>query len=219
RGAQRGRDGGGKFPSRAVDAGARTGLSPDRRVDRARRRRAACRRAQAVRRASASSGAGRERRPANAAARTASVVDDAARAPMGAALHEVTATRRAGLVGLFPALTVAAFMLPIVAGLAGTLLPAFGYLPAIGGDSFGIDSWRRLFAYPGIATSIVTSVSTGFAATILSFCFAVAFCAVAHARSWGRRLGGLVAPVLAMPHAAVAIGVAFLISPSVWIAP
>ena len=34
-----------------------------------------------------------------------------------------------------PAVTVAAFALPIVAGLLGTLLPAFGLLPAIGADA------------------------------------------------------------------------------------
>jgi len=133
---------------------------------------------------------------------------------VGAALHEVTAPRGAGIVGLFPALTVAAFLLPIVAGL----LPAFGYLPAIGGNALGLDPWRRLIAYPGIATSVITSLSTGFAATLASLALAVAFCAIAHGRSWARRIGGFVAPVLSTPHAAIAIGVAFLIAPSGWIA-
>ncbi len=137
---------------------------------------------------------------------------------MGAALHEVTASRRAGIVGLFPVLTVAAFLLPIAAGLAGTLLPAFGYLPAIGGDAFSLDPWRRLIAYPGITTSVMTSVSTGVAATIISLALAIAFCGVAHDRSWSRRIGGFVAPLLSTPHAAIAIGVAFLIAPSGWIA-
>ena len=137
---------------------------------------------------------------------------------MGAALHEVTAPRGAGIVGLFPALTVGAFLLPVVAGLAGTLLPAFGYLPAIGGNALGLDPWRRLIAYPGIATSVITSLSTGFAATLASLALAVAFCAIAHGRSWARRIGGFVAPVLSTPHAAIAIGVAFLIAPSGWIA-
>jgi putative thiamine transport system permease protein len=137
---------------------------------------------------------------------------------MGAALHEVTAPRGAGIVGLFPVLTVAAFLLPIVAGLAGTLIPAFGYLPAIGGNAFSLDPWRRLIAYPGITTSVMTSLSTGVAATIIALILAIGFCGVAHGRSWSRRLGGFVAPVLSTPHAAIAIGVAFLITPSGWIA-
>jgi len=130
----------------------------------------------------------------------------------------VTVPRRADVVALFPVLTVTAFLLPIVAGLAGTLLPAFGYLPAIGGHELGLRAWRRLFAYPGLATSVITSLSTGFAATLVSLALAVAFCAVAYGRRWARRIGGLVAPVLSTPHAAIAIGVAFLIAPSGWIA-
>ena len=145
-------------------------------------------------------------------------MDDANRGAMGAALHEVTASRRRSLLALFPVLTVAAFLLPIVAGLIGTLLPAFGYLPAIGGRALGIEPWRRLFSYPGITTSIITTVATGFAATFISLVLALAFCGVAFGRTWARRIGGFVAPVLSTPHAAIAIGIAFLIAPSGWIA-
>ncbi len=31
-----------------------------------------------------------------------------------------------------PALTVAIFLVPVIAGLLGTLLPSFGYLPGLG---------------------------------------------------------------------------------------
>jgi putative thiamine transport system permease protein len=65
---------------------------------------------------------------------------------------------------------------------------------------------------------VMTSLSTGAAATIISLVLAIAFCGVAHGRSWARRIGGFVAPVLSTPHAAIAIGVAFLIAPSGWIA-
>jgi len=41
-----------------------------------------------------------------------------------------------------PVVTVALFLVPIAAGLAGTLLPAFGYLPAIGGHTLNLDPWR-----------------------------------------------------------------------------
>ena len=36
--------------------------------------------------------------------------------------------------------------LPILAGLAGTVLPAFGYLPALGGEGFSLEPWRMLLA-------------------------------------------------------------------------
>jgi len=55
--------------------------------------------------------------------------------------------RRASPLHWAPAVTVAAFALPIVAGLLGTLLPAFGVMPAIGAERFGLAPWREL-AYP-----------------------------------------------------------------------
>jgi putative thiamine transport system permease protein len=146
-------------------------------------------------------------------------VDDAYRRGMGAAIHEVTARRvRSSALRAFPALTVAAFLLPIGAGLIGTMLPAFGYLPAIGGDGFNFDPWRRLVAYPGFATSLETTLVSGLAATLFSIALAIGCCALAHGRAWAHRIGGLLAPILSTPHAAIAIGVAFLIAPSGWIA-
>ena len=45
---------------------------------------------------------------------------------------------RPRLLGLAPALTLTLFLAPIAAGLIGTWLPAFGFLPALGGDEFGV---------------------------------------------------------------------------------
>jgi len=144
-------------------------------------------------------------------------MDDPHHGRVGAAVHEVTRAR-GGVLRLAPALTVAVFLLPIGAGLIGTALPAFGYLPAIGGRAFGIAPWRELFASPGIATAVRTTVVTGIAATLVSVALALGFCAVAHGRRWTRRIGGMLAPILATPHAAVAIGFAFVVAPSGWIA-
>ena len=138
---------------------------------------------------------------------------------MGAALHEVAGRdRRGNALRLLPALTVALFLLPIGAGFVGTLLPAFGYLPAIGGTALMLEPWRRLFAYPGFATALTTTLFTGIAATLLAVALAFGFCAVASGLRWTRRIGAVMAPVLSTPHAAIAIGVAFLIAPSGWIA-
>ena len=143
---------------------------------------------------------------------------------MGAALHEVTAAPdpaplRPWFVALAgaPPLTTAVFLLPVGAGLVGTLLPAFGYLPAIGGTTPSLDPWRTLFAQPGIATSVALTLSTGIAATLLSVLVAFALCAHAYGRRWGRRLGAALAPLLATPHSALALGLAFVIAPSGWI--
>ncbi len=130
--------------------------------------------------------------------------------------HQPLSTAHPGLRAA-PALTVAAFTLPIVAGLAGTLLPAFGYLPAIGGAHASLDPWRTLFASPGFALSLQATLVTGWMATLVSVLLAFAIAAVLHHRAVWSRLGRLLAPLLAMPHAALALGLAFLLLPSGWL--
>ncbi len=136
---------------------------------------------------------------------------------MGEALYQVTVRRADGVLRFAPSVTVAVLLLPIVAGLLGTLLPAFGYLPAIGGTSFGLDGWRKLVAAPGFSTSVITTLGTGIAASVLAVVGAFGFCAWAWGRPWARRIGSWLAPILATPHSAVALGLAFLIAPSGWV--
>lgn len=157
-------------------------------------------------------------------------MDDADHGRVGTPLHEVARGAAAGAafvrrsrlrlapLRIVPGITVAAFALPIAAGLAGTLLPAFGYLPAIGGHALSLQPFRDLVAWPGFATSVRITLTTGLAATLLSVICAFGFCAFAFSRPWGRRAAAWVAPVLATPHSALAIGVAFLVAPSGWIA-
>ncbi len=123
----------------------------------------------------------------------------------------------AGLWAGAPWLTIALFILPVAAGLIGTLLLAFGYLPAIGGHELTWAAWRALAGQPGIATSVRLSVQIGLLATVISLAIAAALFAAASQHASYRRLARLVAPVLATPHVAVAIGLAFLIAPSGWL--
>ena len=50
------------------------------------------------------------------------------------------------LLPAFPAVTQLLFLLPIVAGLFGVLLPAFGYLPELGGNkiNFEVFEWNLI---------------------------------------------------------------------------
>ncbi|RZS52342.1 ABC transporter permease [Sphaerotilus mobilis] len=114
-------------------------------------------------------------------------------------------------------LTLLAFTAPIAAGLLGTLLPAFGYLPAIGGSGVSLQPWRELLAAPGVASALALTLATGWSATLLSLLLAVGIVAALHPRGRSTRLAEWLAPLLAMPHAALAIGLAFLISPSGWL--
>jgi putative thiamine transport system permease protein len=68
-----------------------------------------------------------------------------------------------------------------------------------------------------LATSVRVTLQTGFAATFISLVLAVGFCAfMRHRRGW-QQLGGALGPLLAAPHSALAIGLAFLIAPSGWL--
>ena len=116
-----------------------------------------------------------------------------------------------------PVLTTGVFLVPIGAGLIGTLLPAFGYLPAIGGHQLSFGPWRELLAFPGFATSLRLTVFTGILTTILSVVLAMGLVAFGYGRPWTRRIGTYLAPLLSTPHSALAIGFVFLIAPSGWI--
>jgi putative thiamine transport system permease protein len=116
-----------------------------------------------------------------------------------------------------PALTIALFLVPIGAGLIGTLLPALDIFPAIGRHELSLAPWRELTETPGLGESIALTVRVGILATLASLALAVGFCALASGSRFFARLEGGLAPLLATPHVAVAIGLAFLIAPSGWI--
>lgn len=121
------------------------------------------------------------------------------------------------MLRLAPALTLALLTAPIAAGLVGTILPAFGILPALGRSEFTLDPWRELFAAPGLATSLRLTLAAGFGTTLASLALALGFCALVAERPFFARAQRALAPLLAIPHVAIAIGFAFLIAPSGWI--
>jgi len=107
---------------------------------------------------------------------------------------------------------------PILAGLWETGRAGLGVLPALGAHSVSLDPVRALLEVPGLGSAVRLTLSTGIAATALSLLLAVGVCAVLQRRVTSRAAGRLLTPFLAAPHAAMAIGLAFLLSPSGWIA-
>ena len=114
-------------------------------------------------------------------------------------------------------LVMAGLVLPIAAGLGGTARAAFGHLPAIGALGWSLDPWRELFALPGFGTSLRLTLVTGIGSTLLALLLAAGFLAATHGRMGAKARARLLTPFLAAPHAALAIGLAFLIAPSGWI--
>lgn len=117
-----------------------------------------------------------------------------------------------GLRGGVLAVVLLGLIAPIVVGLAETLRAAFGVLPALGQQAWSLEPWRMLGAAPGFARSLWLTLVTGLGSTLISLALAVGFCASVPGRMrW-------LAPFLAVPHAAMAVGLAFVLAPSGWIA-
>jgi putative thiamine transport system permease protein len=124
---------------------------------------------------------------------------------------------RHGWLRVLPGITLALFLGPIAAGLVGTLLPAFGYLPALGGEHFSLEPWQALLAAPGLGRAVGLSLLTGVGSTAIACALTVLLFASGHGtRAFGRAKRAMT-PLLAVPHLAMAVGLAFLLAPSGWI--
>jgi putative thiamine transport system permease protein len=125
---------------------------------------------------------------------------------------------RRRLLPLLPALTLLALLGPVAAGLWGTVLPAFGHLPAAGLTGPSLDPFRDLFGWAGLPRAVMLSVGTGVLATVVSLAIVMLVTAGWSGTRPFRALERVLSPLLAVPHAAAAFGLAFLIAPSGWLA-
>ncbi len=106
---------------------------------------------------------------------------------------------------------------PIAAGLWHSIGASLGHVPALGSEGPSLGPLRDVASQPGFSTALRLTVVTGFSATLLSLALAIAL-AAAITQGPARIVSRLLAPFLAMPHAAMAVGLAFVLAPSGWIA-
>jgi len=104
----------------------------------------------------------------------------------------------------------ALFLLPILLGVAGTLLPAFGLASVIASGN----GFADVFADPRLPSAFLLSLKTGVIATALALAMTLLSLVCVHDTRLWRLLSASLPPVLAVPHAAIAVGLLFLISPS-----
>ncbi len=119
--------------------------------------------------------------------------------------------------GFFPVLTILVLIGPIVSGLVGTILPAFGGSFQSGLSALSFEYWGHLIETPGLARSAWLSLKTGLISTFVSLLVCLLLVA-----SWqGTKIflffERLLSPLLSVPHAAAALGLTFLIAPSGWV--
>jgi putative thiamine transport system permease protein len=117
---------------------------------------------------------------------------------MGAPARPVTAA--AGRIWWAPA---GLFALPLLAALALALQGAAD-----------LGAWARLFADPALGPALMLSVGVGAAATGLSLALALLIVTHLHATPTWARLERSLGALLAVPHAAFAVGFALLVMPS-----
>lgn len=103
---------------------------------------------------------------------------------------------------------------PVLAGLAGTIAPALGFLPALGGTGLSLTPITSLLAQPNLLQSSLINLLTGLASTVIALMVVMLFVAGFSETRAFRALQHLVSPLLAVPHAAAAFGLVFLIAPS-----
>ncbi|MCA3446061.1 MAG: ABC transporter permease subunit [Rhodobacter sp.] len=112
-----------------------------------------------------------------------------------------------GALRFAPRLTLLLMAVPVIAGLAGTLRPAFE-----------AGSVARLLDWPGLPRAMALSMGTGIASTVLALALTLGLVAALQGGRLFTLILRLLSPLLAVPHAAAALGLAFLLAPSGWIA-
>ncbi|MGC9420048.1 MAG: ABC transporter permease [Rhodovulum sp.] len=117
-----------------------------------------------------------------------------------------------------PPLTLLVMLVPVAAGLLGMIAPALGVLPSLGGTRPSLEPLAALAAWPGLPGAVALSAMTGLAATVISLGIVVLFLAGWQGTRALAALERALSPLLSVPHAAAAFGLAFLIAPSGWIA-
>lgn len=118
------------------------------------------------------------------------------------------------MLRLAPALAIGVLLAPVACGVLATLLPAFGYLPALGGREFTFDHFATLIDYPGIGRSVLLSLATGLLTTVIALTIVLTFVSGWYSTVTFARVQYLISPLLSVPHAAAAFGLALLIAPS-----
>ncbi|MDB4223563.1 ABC transporter permease subunit [Granulosicoccus sp.] len=104
----------------------------------------------------------------------------------------------------------AVFLLPIILGVMGTVLPAFGLASSIASGN----GFEAVVSDPRFFSALALSLQTGVVATMLVLATTLLSLVCVHDTRLWRLLSASLPPVLAVPHAAIAVGLLFLISPS-----
>ncbi len=123
---------------------------------------------------------------------------------MGTAFRQLSHRKPRAIAAM---VTLALVTGPVLAGLVGTAWPAAN-----------INAWTGLLIQPGLGPAIRATLLSGLLSTALALLLAILPLAAWHSQQLPPLARRLLGPLVAMPHAAFAIGLAFLLAPSGWLA-
>ncbi|MDD1780908.1 thiamine ABC transporter permease [Enterovibrio sp. ZSDZ35] len=121
------------------------------------------------------------------------------------------------MLRLLYVVTLTVCCLPLIPGLGGVLLSAISYLPVLGLHEPSIAGWQAMLAWPSTIISLEITLYTGIAASALAVMFTFLILQACWGTKGWRRIERWLAPLLAMPHVAFAIGFALTFAPSGWL--
>ncbi len=113
-----------------------------------------------------------------------------------------------------PAVVTLLFLIPVLAGLAGAVFPAFGYMPVLGFETPGLFFWRQLLYTPKLLEMLSLSFTTGIFSTLISLILAFSVVSITWGSPLWKKMQRWLSPVMAAPHVALAFGIAFVLMPS-----
>ena len=111
-------------------------------------------------------------------------------------------------------MAIGVLLAPVACGVLATLLPAFGYLPTLGGNELTLSHFESLLAFPGLGRSVLLSLATGLITTLVALVIVITFVSGWYGTRAFSRVQHIISPLLSVPHAAAAFGLALLIAPS-----
>ena len=106
---------------------------------------------------------------------------------------------------------------PIFLGLFQNVVSIFGQKAYLDIAGLFANPLHTLLSVPGLSTAVLTSLSTGIIATVISLWLALIFCMIFLQKIVRSGKLAMITMLLSAPHVAVAIGLSFLIAPSGWV--
>jgi putative thiamine transport system permease protein len=96
-------------------------------------------------------------------------------------------------------------------------VPSLGVVGSAGAAALQAHVWNALWRDPQLPAALTMTLWTGLVATALSTALAALMLSLSFPGIYWESVARALAPMLAIPHAAFAIGLAFLIAPSGWL--